>query len=542
MQQQPSDKRSPAASSNQTDEGGARGRSTLSASEALVRFGGLALVDAVAIYFAYSLVQNGQTAIAVILGIVTAVINWLYLDDRVFPIRWLTPGLLLMLLMVIYPLVYSVYIATTNYSDGHLLTKEQVVAQLQGQYYSPQNAVTYQWMAYRSPDGKYKVVLKDPSGKLFIGSQDEALQPYSPPGGNPPANIDNYTQLDASFTAKLNSLKYLGDLTKITIKSGANLIKISGLDKASEQLAKYTYDSGTGTLTDHETGKSYTESGGNFVDSTGKALEGVPGFTTVVGLNNYQRVVSDRNIRQPFLGVFIWTFVFAFLSVALTFAVGLGMALVLNDPKLPFRTVFRSLTIIPYTIPAVISTLIWVGLLNPYYGQFTKTLQTVFGQAAPWPPLFSDGTWAKVGILFINTWLGFPYMMLLCLGALQAIPTDMYEAADIDGANRWTQFRSLTFPLLLVSVLPLLIGSFAFNFNNFGIIELYNQGGPPIAGVQTPAGQTDILISYTYRLAFSGGQGADYGLASAIALFIFALVALITIFNFRFTRQLEEVT
>jgi ABC-type sugar transport system permease subunit len=118
----------------------------------------------------------------------------------------------------------------------------------------------------------------------------------------------------------------------------------------------------------------------------------------------------------------------------------------------------------------------------------------------------------------------------------------MYEAADIDGAPPGLQFRSLTLPLLLVSVAPLLIGSFSFNFNNFTLIDLYAQGGPPIVGAATPAGQTDILISYTYRLAFGGGQGADYGLASAIALFIFTIVALITIFNFRYTRQLEELT
>jgi ABC-type sugar transport system permease subunit len=237
--------------------------------------------------------------------------------------------------------------------------------------------------------------------------------------------------------------------------------------------------------------------------------------------------------------VFIWTFVFAGLSVLLTFGLGLGVALILNDKNLPLRGMFRAIAIIPYSIPGFISALVWVGLLNPLYGQFSVMLRNVIGFSPEW---FSNGTWAKVGILLINTWLGFPYMMLLCLGALQSIPSDMFEAADIDGANPWVQFRSLTLPLLLVSVAPLLIGSFAFNFNNFTLIDLYAQGGPPIAGAATPAGQTDILISYTYRLAFGGGQGADYGLASAIALFIFVIVASITVFNFRYTRQLEEVT
>jgi ABC-type sugar transport system permease subunit len=104
------------------------------------------------------------------------------------------------------------------------------------------------------------------------------------------------------------------------------------------------------------------------------------------------------------------------------------------------------------------------------------------------------------------------------------------------------QFRRLTLPLLLVSIGPLLIGSFAFNFNNFAIIDLYNQGGPPIPGAGTPAGYTDILISYTYRMAFGGARGNDYGLAAAISIIIFIIVGLVTIFNFRYTGQLEEIS
>jgi ABC-type sugar transport system permease subunit len=132
-------------------------------------------------------------------------------------------------------------------------------------------------------------------------------------------------------------------------------------------------------------------------------------------------------------------------------------------------------------------------------------------------------------------------MMLICLGALQSIPADIYEAATIDGANRVQKFFSLTLPLLLVSVGPLLIGSFAFNFNNFGIIQLITQGGPADPTTTTPAGRTDILISYTYRLAFGTGKGQDLGLAATVSLFIFVIIAAITTFSFRYTRQLEEV-
>ncbi len=134
------------------------------------------------------------------------------------------------------------------------------------------------------------------------------------------------------------------------------------------------------------------------------------------------------------------------------------------------------------------------------------------------PPWFSDPFWAKVGILLIQTWLGFPYMFVVVTGALQTLPNDIYEAADLDGANAWHKFQSMTLPLLLVTVGPLLVASFAFNFNNFTVIDLYNSGGPPMPNVPTPVGYTDILATYTYNIAF-GSQGTqDYGYASAITM------------------------
>jgi ABC-type sugar transport system permease subunit len=132
-------------------------------------------------------------------------------------------------------------------------------------------------------------------------------------------------------------------------------------------------------------------------------------------------------------------------------------------------------------------------------------------------------------------------MMLISTGALAAVPSDIYEAASVDGANTWQKFWTMTLPLILISLGPLLISSFAFNLNNFNIVFLYAEGGPPISGSPVPAGHTDILISYTYRLAF-GGRGADYGFASAITIFIFLLVATITFFQFRYTKALEEIS
>jgi arabinogalactan oligomer/maltooligosaccharide transport system permease protein len=172
------------------------------------------------------------------------------------------------------------------------------------------------------------------------------------------------------------------------------------------------------------------------------------------------------------------------------------------------------------------------------FNQDFGIINQMMGTNIPW---LRDPTLAKLSILIVNLWLGFPYMFLISTGALQAIPNELKEASYVDGATPRQAFRRVTFPLLLVALAPLLIASFAFNFNNFNIIYLLNGGGPPIEGAQTPAGHTDILISYTYRLAFESGRGADFGFASAIAIIIFILVATISALSFRRTRVLEEV-
>jgi ABC-type sugar transport system permease subunit len=206
---------------------------------------------------------------------------------------------------------------------------------------------------------------------------------------------------------------------------------------------------------------------------------------------------------------------------------------------MPQRKLLRSLILIPYAIPAFISTVVWRGMFDPNLGIINEALEPLFGSAPNW---YTDGNAARFAILMIQMWLGFPYMMLICTGALQALPSDIYEAAEVDGASAFQRFRRITLPLLLVAVGPLLIASFAFNFNNFTVIELFNSGGPAIANSAVPAGHTDILITYTYAQAFGGDGGADYALASAISVFIFIIVAAITIFNFRFTKSWEAVS
>ena len=139
-----------------------------------------------------------------------------------------------------------------------------------------------------------------------------------------------------------------------------------------------------------------------------------------LGADNYVKLFTDPSLREPFVLVFIWTVVFAILSVVLTFSLGLFLAVVFNVEEMPLRNVLRSALLIPYTLPAFVAVPVWVGLLNPQYGVVSGWLAAIFGSA---PPFFSDPTWARVGILFIQLWLGFPYMFVISTGALQALPT-----------------------------------------------------------------------------------------------------------------------
>ena len=141
-------------------------------------------------------------------------------------------------------------------------------------------------------------------------------------------------------------------------------------------------------------------------------------------------------------------------------------------------------------------------------------------------------------LLVVNIWLGFPYMMVLCSGLIKAIPADLYEASAIAGATPWQNFRRITAPLILKPLTPLLISAFAFNFNNFVLISLLTDGRPDFLNTKLPAGTTDILVSYTYRIAFTDA-GQNFGLAAAISTLIFAMVALMSLLQLRVMRRAQ---
>jgi arabinogalactan oligomer/maltooligosaccharide transport system permease protein len=260
----------------------------------------------------------------------------------------------------------------------------------------------------------------------------------------------------------------------------------------------------------------------------------VPGFISVVGDDNFVRFLSNDNLRTPLLRVVVWNFAFAFFSVALSFIVGLGVSMLFDD--LPGRRIIRALLIVPYPIPVLVSVLIWRSMLNPDLGTIGKFLASVFGSS---PQFFLDPMWTRIALIVVNIWLSYPYFYVVTSGALRAIPEEQYDAAEVDGAGPWQKFRYITFPQLIVIVMPLLIASFSFNFNNFNLVYIFNNGNPPMADTIIPVGQTDILISFIYKLAFVTSGASDYGLGAAISVALFVVVGSITWFQIRATRAFE---
>lgn len=530
----------------------------------ILRLIALGLIDAFAVWFVTQLAHDGEWILAGFVVAITLGINVAFLINGLYPYRWFSPGLALLILMIVFPTVFTVYVAFTNYRTGNLLTRQQAEDVLSDALFLPPDAPTYSWTAFRSTDDA------NDYGLWLIPANDQATEPLFVTDGNveKAADVDlGDNQLDEDgIPAALpdyervprNQLFAILDtvLSKIEFGEADNVIKLSPtkpLQEAGVFRQKYTFRD-DGSMFDNETGVLYKPKEGTYtpVEGPNMSADGIvldapngeplevvrPGYYVAIGLDNFRRLIENDRIRGPFIRVFLWTVAHAFFTVFLTFSFGLLLALVLNAAFMPGRAMMRTALLVPYAIPAFISVLVWKGLLNEQLGVINKGIETIGIDGPRWT---SSATWVKVGILLIQLWLGFPYMMLITTGALQSIPRDIYEAARVDGASVWQQFWRLTLPLLLVAVGPLLIASFAFNFNNFTIIELFNQGNPPISP-DSPAGHSDILITYTYALAFGSGRGADYGFASTISIVIFLLIATITFFNFRLTQSWEEIS
>jgi arabinogalactan oligomer/maltooligosaccharide transport system permease protein len=498
----------------------------------------LGLLDAVIVWAVFVMAGLNMWVPIVIVVLITGVINWIYLGrGRRLPAKYLTPGVIFLVVFQVFVVLYSGYIAFTNYSDGHNGSKADAVASIQanGLKRVPDSPAFPVSVVERGSQ-LYLLATNPDDGSASVGTTGHPLETVNH------AKFDGDKAVSAPGFHTLNLSEVLArqsDVTALSVPLTSNpndgALRTDDASTAYVFRSDLVYDQKNDTFTD-SAGTVFVDNGhGEFATKDGsKTLS--PGWKINVGFENFARAFTDPQLAAPLWRVILWTFAFAILSVLTTFALGLFLAMVLNHPKLRGKKVYRVLVILPYAFPAFLSGLVWAGMMNPEFGFINQVL---FGGAEiPW---LTDPWLARFSVILVNLWLGYPYMFLVCTGALQSLPEEVDEAARVDGASPWRVFRSIKLPLLLVSVAPLLIASFAFNFNNFNVIYMLTRGWPRFTDTTLDIGSTDLLITMVYKIAFGQGGVRDYGLASALSILIFIMVAVISIIAFRRTKALEEI-
>jgi maltose/maltodextrin transport system permease protein len=486
------------------------------------------------LWLVFSLFTAGQPMTAV--GVLALGGSALYVYGTAQTVAWkyLFPGVAGMLLFVAFPLLYTVQIGFTNYSSSNLLEEARSRAYLLDQAVSDEAharpfTLHAEGSAYRiqlqPAEGGSEVLVSPPLNLSAATTAPVAMQPLSD------------TKLGAALPLK-DLVRLRDGLLPLQLKlpgggPGA-FIRYAGLREFGPIEPLWTAEP-EGAIKQASTGAVFkpNREAGFFENAQGERVQ--PGFKVGIGFANYSRMLLDADFRGPFVSIFIWTVVFAGLTVVFSTALGMTLAVVLEWPALKYRALYRTLLFLPYAVPGFISILVFKGLFNQNFGEINGILHSLLGIRPAW---FADPLLAKAMILIVNTWLGYPYIMILCSGLIKAIPSDLYEASAIAGAKPLTNFFKITAPLIAKPLTPLLISAFAFNFNNFVLISLLTDGRPDFLNTKLPAGTTDILVSYTYRIAFTD-SGQNFGLAAAISTLIFVMVALMAMVQLKITQRAE---
>jgi len=247
------------------------------------------------------------------------------------------------------------------------------------------------------------------------------------------------------------------------------------------------------------------------------------------GLDNFVDILKVINFKDydNFYFTLAHTIIWTVLNLVFHVSIGIALALVLNDAKLKGRTFFRILLILPWAIPNYITALIWRGMFHKQFGAVNGFLEMLGLEPISW---FTAPVTAFLANLATNVWLGFPFMMIIALGALQSIPKELYEASAIDGSSKWQTFWNVTFPLLRPAMVPAIILGTIWTFNQFNVIYLVSGGGPD--------GATELLITDAYKLAF---EQYRYGYAAAYCIIIFLVLLTYGLFTSRVTKATQGV-
>lgn len=528
---------------------------------------GVAVLALFIIYFAYI---SGRVMGAAVMLAGLSITVFVYTSARAYVYRYMFPGLAAVAIFVLMPLAYTFYLGFTNYGSKNLLTFERVTEDFLSQTYRPEHGADYDVKLIG--DGKeFRLLLteqvadsagagmsdeefmkslekKEPSQtasaadasavvavvikpKQFVTKDalalrsPKALKVKAVPVESAEVNVSNVLG-DRDFSERQQAL----DGLEIALPNG-EIVRKTGFSSfgPKEPLYRKNADNSITNVVTSETFRPNFDTGYYISDTTKQPQ--IPGFRTRIGFENYKQIFTDKKFSEPFVAIFVWTVVFSALTVFFTLSIGMFLAVLLNWESLRFRAVYRMMLFLPYAVPGFISILVFKGMFRNQ-GEINMVLNMLFGTGTiNW---LGDPILAKLMVLMVNTWLGYPYMMVLSMGLIKAIPSDLYEASAIAGAGPLTNFFKITVPLIVKPITPLLIASFAFNFNNYVLIALLTAGRPDFLNTDTAAGHTDLLVSYTVKLAFESTQ--QFGLAAALSTVIFVLVAVLSVLNLKLTK------
>lgn len=253
-----------------------------------------------------------------------------------------------------------------------------------------------------------------------------------------------------------------------------------------------------------------------------------------VGFKNFINMVQLSTFRKAFGSVLSWTFIWTFAASTLQIVIGVATAIIANQNFIKFKRLFGVIFLLPWAVPAFISIMSFGNFFNDSIGAMNIQVLPFIEKLLPFldfgiVPWKTDATFTKIAVIMVQGWLGFPYIYVLVSGILQSIPADLYEAATVDGATSWQKFRQITLPMILAVAAPTFISQYTFNFNNFSIIYLFNNGGPGSVG--GGAGATDILISWIYKLTTQ--TSPQFSMASAVTLVISLIVISVSLISFK---------
>jgi maltose/maltodextrin transport system permease protein len=490
------------------------------------------------LWLVFGLVTAGQPLVALGVMAFGGAALWIYGTATSIAWRYLFPGVAGMLLFVAFPLLYTVQLGFTNYSSANLLELERARDYLLAQT-TVDEAHAYDVTVHRDGASLRLQLTSRESGEPFVTAPISATVRAEPVQALPSTSSARSGAPGEPLGAPLSLREVIAvrdRLRELKVQApDGMLLSYAGLREFAPLEPLWTANP-DGSLTQTATGTVYraNRTTGHFENDAGERVS--PGFRVSIGFANYSRMLFDADFRGPFVAIFVWTVVFAAVTVVCAGSLGMALAVLLNWEALPHRNLYRTLLFLPYAVPGFISILVFKGLFNQNFGEINAILHALFGIRPAW---FADPLLAKVMLLIVNTWLGFPYFMILCAGLIKSIPADLYEASALAGAKPLDNFFRITAPLILKPLAPLLISAFAFNFNNFVLIALLTDGRPDFLNTKLPAGTNDILVSYTYRIAFTDA-GQNFGLAAAISTLIFILVALMALLQLKATQQSQE--